>query len=694
MQKDKKYTGSSALRRHAARELEDMPALSEALSKMSPQDSAKLIHELRVHQIELEMQNDELRRIQGELEKARDRYSDLYDFAPVGYFSVNEKGVVATANLTAASLLGVPRAALVGSPFSHFVLCEDQETYYLHRRRLLETRDYQSCELRLVKADGNLFNANLECMLIEDSDSEQIGIAVSDITKRKRTEEALRESEIRLKRTQEIAHLGSWELDLTQNRLTWSDEVYRIFGLQPQEFAASYEAFLERVHPEDRAAVDRVYSASVREGRDAYEIEHRVVRKSTGEIRWVREKCQHVRNPAGRITRSLGMVLDITDRKQTEQALQKAHDGLEEKVKERTYELESTVRALELEIEERKTAESRLHQLSRVFMEAADPIVIENLSGTILEMNREAEKSYRWKRQELIGKSIRSIIPSEHHQRAKQLRQRCISGEEVRNWEAMRQDQFGQKFFVLLTAFPLTDEFGKPEAVATIAKDITFRKQMEAELEESHQRLRDLSRESIEALESDRRNVARELHDSIGGSLAAIKLVLEGIVGEMAKRPDHAGRSVEKSISHLIDTIRETKRISANLRPLTLDDLGLLPTIDWHTRQFIEQHSGIRLIKQIDIREEEIPDSSKIVIYRVLQEALNNCAKHSKADTVHIGLKRHGNEIEFELKDNGCGFDVEEVFNRNDPLVGNGLKNMKERAEICGGLFLLPHQTF
>jgi signal transduction histidine kinase len=98
------------------------------------------------------------------------------------------------------------------------------------------------------------------------------------------------------------------------------------------------------------------------------------------------------------------------------------------------------------------------------------------------------------------------------------------------------------------------------------------------------------------------------------------------------------------------------------------------------------------VIKQIDIREDEIPDSSKIVIYRVLQEALNNCAKHSTADTVHIGLRKHGDEIEFELKDNGCGFDVEEVFNRNDPLVGNGLKNMKERAEICGGLFLLNTQ--
>ena len=139
-----------------------------------------------------------------------------------------------------------------------------------------------------------------------------------EITRRKQAEESLRRSEERLKRAQEIAHLGSWELDLVDNRLTWSDEVYRIFGLQPQEFAATYEAFLERVHPDDREAVDAAYSGSIRENRDTYEIEHRVVRKHTGEIRFVHERCQHFRDASGRIIRSVGMVHDITERKRAE----------------------------------------------------------------------------------------------------------------------------------------------------------------------------------------------------------------------------------------------------------------------------------------------------------------------------------------------------------------------------------------
>ncbi len=134
---------------------------------------------------------------------------------------------------------------------------------------------------------------------------------------------SLEKGKQRLASAQQIAHLGSWELDLLENNLTWSDEVYRIFGLEPQEFAATYEAFLEAVHPDDRAAVDGAYSGSLRDGKDSYEIEHRVVRPS-GEIRYVHEKCEHFRNEKGAIIRSVGMVHDITERKKAEAALRQS----------------------------------------------------------------------------------------------------------------------------------------------------------------------------------------------------------------------------------------------------------------------------------------------------------------------------------------------------------------------------------
>jgi PAS domain S-box-containing protein len=144
-----------------------------------------------------------------------------------------------------------------------------------------------------------------------------------DITERKKAEDALKGSEEMLKRSQEIAHLGSWELDLKKNKLIWSDEVYRIFGLRPQEFKATYEAFLASVHPDDRAAVDNAYSSSIRERKEGYEIEHRVVRRDTGEIRVVHEKCTHFRDESGQVIKSLGMVHDITERKNAEKEIER-----------------------------------------------------------------------------------------------------------------------------------------------------------------------------------------------------------------------------------------------------------------------------------------------------------------------------------------------------------------------------------
>jgi PAS domain S-box-containing protein len=134
--------------------------------------------------------------------------------------------------------------------------------------------------------------------------------------------QGLRESEQRMNRSQEIGHIGSWELDLVNNNLFWSDEVYRIFGMQPQEFGATYDAFIEAIHPDDREVVDDAYSGSINEGRDTYEIEHRVVRKSNGEVRIVHEKCEHIKDESGQIIKSVGLVHDITERKKAEEALQ------------------------------------------------------------------------------------------------------------------------------------------------------------------------------------------------------------------------------------------------------------------------------------------------------------------------------------------------------------------------------------
>ena len=147
------------------------------------------------------------------------------------------------------------------------------------------------------------------------------------LQERERAEQALLENEALLKKSQEMAHVGSWDWDLRTNKLVWSEEAYRIFGVRQEEFGGTLQDFLDLVHPEDRETLMARYSGSLHENRDEYESEHRIVRKNTGEIRYVRERCEHMRNISDEIIRSVGMVQDVTMLKNIERekiaALQK-----------------------------------------------------------------------------------------------------------------------------------------------------------------------------------------------------------------------------------------------------------------------------------------------------------------------------------------------------------------------------------
>lgn len=200
--------------------------------------------------------------------------------------------------------------------------------------------------------------------------------------------------------------------------------------------------------------------------------------------------------------------------------------------------------------------------------------------------------------------------------------------------------------------------------------------------------LQRLSRKTLQTMENDRQTVAKELHDSVSASLAAIKFGLEALSQE---DNDHgsAAEAVRQAITYLAETIKESKRIAARLRPLMLEDLGLLSTIDWHVREFASAYPRIAVIKNISVTEEEIPEPLKIVVYRIMQEALNNSARHSDARQVVIRIAREEDILLLEIADNGNGFNPDEIGQRDDPLSGHGLRSMQERAEICGGTFKL-----
>lgn len=216
-QRNDKPTGVAQLRWRAEEiaQAQGVPSPKD-LTTLSLAEALRLVHELRVHQIELQMQNDELCRAQAELNATRERYFDLYNLAPVGYFIVSSEGRILETNLTGVMLLGVPRAALVKQPITRFIFREDQDVYYLHRRELLATGKAHTCELRMVKSDGTAFWVRLTATTQNPRASSETAasgaptsrVVLSDISEQKQMERDKAKLDARLQRSKKRPGVG------------------------------------------------------------------------------------------------------------------------------------------------------------------------------------------------------------------------------------------------------------------------------------------------------------------------------------------------------------------------------------------------------------------------------------------------------------------------------------------------------
>jgi PAS domain S-box-containing protein len=295
------------------------------------------------------------KRAEAALRESEEKYRNLIQKIQAAVVVHGADTKIITCNVKAQELIGLSQNQLLGKtsidPVWHFFR-EDHSVM-----------PFEEYPVNLVMASQNVLRNYIVGVHHPNSDDDvwvlvnadpvfdrnnqliQVIVTFTDITERKQTEARLAKTTDRLNEAQRIAHVGSWELDIVNNILIWSDEIYQIFEIDPKKFGASYEAFLEAIHPDDRNAVNNAYTNSLNT-KTPYVIDHRLL-FSDGRIKWVHEQCESFYDPVGKPVRSIGIVQDITERKKAEEEIQKLNMGLEQRVILRTAQLEAANKELE-----------------------------------------------------------------------------------------------------------------------------------------------------------------------------------------------------------------------------------------------------------------------------------------------------------------------------------------------------------
>ncbi len=295
---------------------------------LAPAQAQKALHELRVHQIELEMQNEELRQAQTGLALERERFFDLYDMAPVGYITVSEQGLILEANLTAVQLLGCARQQLLNQRFSGFIAAQHQDSYYLHRKQLLASRQTQSFDLQMVTESAQPFWAKLIASVVHKKDGDaaaEFRIIISDITERKVAQEQ-RQAAIDLmkKVTNHVPGMVYQYLLRADGSSCFpfaSEAIRDIYGVAPEDVREDASKVFAVLHPDDYDAVVASIQFSA-QTQQPWQKEYRV-KFDDGTVRWLFGNSLPERAPDGG-TLWHGFITDVTESRQLKDALKES----------------------------------------------------------------------------------------------------------------------------------------------------------------------------------------------------------------------------------------------------------------------------------------------------------------------------------------------------------------------------------
>lgn len=663
---------------------------AEILLRMEPDQQTslptvevqKLIHELNVHQIELEIQNEELRQAQVELAQARDRFSDLYDFAPIGYLTLDKQGQILEVNLAGASLLGVERKYLVDKNLSEFVNRFAQDDFYLYCQEVFSSNEKQVCELLMQKQDGTILDVSLESIGYEEDGAQRSRTTLIDITMQKAAMSALRKLNIHLGEslsdrttklqqsidqvkllTQAVANLDEGML-ITESNLNSSDGPRIVFvnaamccisGYTASELTGHSPCILQGPDT-DQDTLDHL-KAEISAGRSCrvelinyhkngtpYEIELFVTPLS---------------DKSGQVTNYVAIQCDISQRKQGERALKKSEE------------------------------------LKRAILNAAvDAIITVDNKGVVSDLNPAAETMFGCKLNEMIGQNLSLFMPPVLVSTLSEIIARIPDASGVRSPVTRREIYVrpnGSSTFPVEVTINQVDHL---DLYTLIIRDISERKV--------------LQRHVLNIAADEQRRIGHELHDSTGQELTGLSLFAGTLVNILKNAEKNDLRAEEcwsftDSEYEKLQTIaarlsqglqeanRHVQELSHGIMPVQIDAQGLRVALE-ELVETTNQQQQIHCQLHCDRSVEFTDNSTSTQLYRIAQESLNNALRHSHASEVEISLSQQNNQVILEIGDNGQGIDPITAQNRSSQGGGKGLSIMEYRASIIGGEFCIRNQ--
>jgi PAS domain S-box-containing protein len=485
--------------------------------------------------------------------------------------------------------------------------------------------------------------------LSKDSTREELGHRIMELTQKpgkgKKTEEKLLSTEEMLRKSEEkyrvvVEHANEAILVAQDGMIKFSNPKCTDFTGYSQDELIS-KPFVDFIHPDDRDMITERYQRRLSGEHLPHVYPFRIIDKA-GNTRWFEINAVMI-SWEGRPA-TLNFLNDITERKHAEDALRRQEE-----------------------------------QLRTITANMPGLISYIDADGYYRFVNEQYEEWFGISRKNIVGKHYRLVLGNAVYKLIKTRIKTALSGKRVHYEEALPY-KYGGKRWVDAEYVPDIDEMGKVKGFFALVTDITEHKQAEAKLIRSHEQLHKLADHLQSVREEERTNMAREIHDELGQALTGLKMDLSWLTRQMPYDQTHILEKID-TMSELIGrTQKVVQRISSELRPGLLDDLGLIAAIEWQAEEF-KKRTGITCSLRIEPRDITIDERRATVLVRIFQETLTNVARHAQATRVSVSLKEKDGDLKLRVRDNGTGITKEQI---SDPK-SFGLIGIKERVFSWGG---------